>query len=72
MLLFRDEEHVDRWCRTRELPRGATMTAEQAWRLAYGWYKDKVKPDWRRHTLEETEALLADAGLTGSFWNLRA
>jgi hypothetical protein len=30
-----------------------------------------VKPDWRRHTLEETEALLGSIDLTGAFWNLR-
>ena len=28
-------------------------------------------PDWRRHTLEETEALLESIGLTDAFWNLR-
>ena len=71
MLLFRDEEHIDRWSRTRDLPRGATMTPEQCWQLAHGWYKDKVRPDWKRHTLEEAEALLAAVGLTGPFWNLR-
>ena len=71
MLLFRDEEHIDRWSRTRDLPRGATMTPEQCWQLAHGWYKDKVRPDWKRHSLEETEALLAAVGLTGPFWNLR-
>jgi len=71
MLLFRSEEHVDRWSQARDLPRGATLTPEQCWSLAHGWYKDKLKPDWRRHTLEETEALLAEVGLTGSFWNLR-
>ena len=47
------------------------MTPEQTWQLAYGWYKDKLKVDWRRHTLEETEELLASIGLTGVFWNLR-
>ena len=62
MLLFRSEEHIDRWCRSRDLQRGATLTSEQGWRLAHGWYKDKVKPAWRRHTLEETEALLSDVG----------
>ena len=71
MLLFRSEEHADRWSRDRELSRGAVLTPEQGWRLARGWYKDKLKPDWRRHTLEETEALLAEVGLTGEFWNLR-
>ena len=71
MLLFRGEEHIDRWCQARDLPRGATMTPEQCRQLAHGWYQNKVKPDWRRHTLEETEALLAEVGLTDAFWNLR-
>ena len=71
MLLFRSEEHIDRWSAARDLPRGSVMTPEQCWRLARGWYEDKLQPDWRRHTLEETEALLADVGLSGAFWNLR-
>ena len=71
MLLFRDEEHVDRWCAARDLARGGLMTPDQAWRLARAWYAGKLSPAWRRHTLEEAEALLADAGLAGPFWNLR-
>ena len=71
MLLFRDEEHVGRWCTARDLPRGAVITPEQTWQLALGWYRDKLKPEWRRHTLEETEALLGTVGLNGSFWNVR-
>jgi Alkylmercury lyase len=70
MLLFRDEEHVDRWCAARDLVRGALVTPEQTWQLAYGWYKEKVSPDWRRHTVDETEALLESIGLTGPFWNV--
>jgi len=57
MLLFRVEEHIDRWRRARDLPRGGTLTPEQCWRLAHAWYKDKVKPDWRRHTLEENRSV---------------
>jgi len=71
MLLFRDEAHIDRWNAARDLPRGGTMSPEQCWKLAHGWYKDKVKPEWRRHTLEEAEALLHEVGLTGPFWSLR-
>lgn len=71
MLLFRDEEHVERWCDARDMTRGAIVTPDQAWRLAFGWYKDKLKPDWRRHTVEEAEALLASIGLTGAFWSVR-
>ncbi len=71
MLLFRDEGHIDRWCRARDLERGAVLTPEQGWRLAVGWYQNKLDADWRRHTPEEAEALLWSLGLTGSFWNLR-
>lgn len=71
MLIFRSEEHVDRWCAARDLSRGALLSLEQAWALASDWYRDKVRPDWRRHTVDETEALLARLGLTGPFWRLR-
>jgi hypothetical protein len=70
MLLFRDEGHVDRWCDARGLGRGGLLTLEQAWRLAQGWYGQKLSPTWRRHTREEAEALLAQVGLTGRFWHL--
>jgi hypothetical protein len=71
MLLFRGEEHIDRWCSQWSQRRGATLTIEQAWRLADGWYRNKMDRGWRRATLEETEALLAQIGLSGPFWNLR-
>lgn len=47
------------------------ITIDQAWRLAVAWYGNKMDPQWVRATLDETEALLADIGLTGPFWNLR-
>ncbi len=71
MLLFRSEEHVERWCAFRELPRGGTMSTEQCWRLAHAWYADKTHPDWRRKTLDEAEGVLRDVGLVGDFWRLR-
>jgi hypothetical protein len=70
MLLFRDEEHVDRWCATRDLSRGALMTPDQAWKLAREWFSNKLSPDWRRHTPDETVALLRNVGLTGDFGRL--
>ena len=72
MLLFRDGEHVRRWCDARELAPGAMLTPEQAWRLALGWYRDRLEPDWRRHTPEEAEMLLRSIGLTGPVWALRS
>ena len=72
MLLFRAEEHIETWCRQWSQPRGSVLTIPQAWQLAHAWYANKMEPDWRRATLEETEALFETLGLTGPFWNLRA
>ena len=38
MLLFRSEEHVERWCEAWRLPRGAVLTPLDCWRLARAWY----------------------------------
>lgn len=71
MLLFRSEEHIDRWCAFRGMSRGGIMTVEQCWQLARVWYSDKLSADWRRKTLDEAEATLSGIGLTGPFWSLR-
>lgn len=72
MLFFRSEEHALRWRREHDLPGAEMMSLDQAWRLASAWYERKLDPDWRRHTLEETEALFGEIGLVGEFWRLRA
>ena len=71
MLFFRSEDHVRRWCEARGREPGAVLSLDQAWRLADGWYRNKLRADWRRHTLEETEELLRSIGLAGPFWDLR-
>jgi hypothetical protein len=72
MLLFRSEEHIDRWCELWSQPRGGTLTPQTAWRLAYAWYSpDRREPGWRRKTLDEVEALFAELGMTEPFWRLR-
>lgn len=71
MLLFRSEEHIDRWCRQWQRERGAILTLDQAWRLAQAWYgPDRRAADWRRYTVVETVALFARLGLNGPFWDL--
>ena len=70
MLAFRSEEHVERWCRARLLPKGETFTLEQAWELARAWYRDKLSPEWERATPDQAQALFESIGLTGDFWRL--
>ena len=70
MLAFRSEEHVERWCRSKGLARGALLTPEQQWRLADAWYADRLAPHWRPRTPQEAGAVFAGIGLTGDFWRL--
>ena len=72
MLFFRSEEHADRWCASWRFDRGAVLSLETGWKLAEAWYgPDRRDPQWRRRTLEETEALFAELGFTSEFWSLR-
>ena len=72
MLLFRDEEHVDKWCRQWRIARGATLSLHLAWRLARAWFAaDRGALEWRRPSVDEVEHLFASLDLTGPFWKLR-
>ena len=72
MLLFRDEEHVDRWCAQWKMPRGAILSRQTAWRLAQAWFAaDRGAPEWQRPPVEEVERVFKSLGLTGDFWALR-
>jgi predicted metal-dependent hydrolase len=70
MLLFRSEQHVERWCAQWNRARGGILTLQQGWRLAQQWYGDRLRPDWRAKTVAEAEAVFARVGLTGEFWKL--
>jgi hypothetical protein len=70
MLLFRSEEHVEEWVRAGHGPTGALLALEQLWGLATAWYANRLDPEWRRRTPEETQALFDSLGLTGDFWRL--
>lgn len=68
MLLFRSEEHIERWCRTRTLPRRPLVRLDQLWRLAVAWYANRLTPEARRPMGAEIRAIFDDLGLTDPFW----
>ena len=70
MLVFRSEQHVDRWCAQWNRPRGAILSLLQGWGLAKQWYGDRLNPNWRSKTVAEAEAAFAGIGLVGEFWKL--
>jgi hypothetical protein len=68
MLLFRSEDHVDRWLGGR--PRGAVIPVQKLVELAYAWWGDRLDADWQPHTREQNQAILDRLGLTDPFWKL--
>ena len=68
MLVFRSEDHLERWLAGR--PPGATLTLERLSALANAWWHDRLAPDWRPHTREQNRAILDGLGLTVDFWQL--
>ena len=70
MPLFRSEEHVGRWLAGQSRPPGATIPVVQLCQLAHAWWRDRLDPTWRPHTVEQNQAILAAVGLTSPFWRL--
>lgn len=70
MLLFRSEQHIDRWCEQWNRPRGGTLTLAQGWKLAQLWYGDRLNPQWQPKTASEAESVFQDVGLVGEFWKM--
>lgn len=70
MSLFRSEEHVNRWLGETRNQRGAVVPLRQVWELAKLWYTDPRDRAWRPRTRDESQRVLATAGLTGDFWEL--
>ncbi len=69
MLLFRSEEHVDRWCAARNLPKRPLVTLDQLWRLAVAWYSNRLTPEARHPMGAEIREIFDGLGLTDPFWH---
>ena len=70
MQLFRSEEDLARWSEQTGRGVGAVFSPGQLWELAKVWWDDRLAFDWQRRTVQERQAMLTAAGLTGEFWDL--
>ena len=61
---------MQRWLGKTGQPRGQVIGMETVWRLATGWYPDPRAASWRPRSRDESQAVIASAGLTGEFWEL--
>jgi hypothetical protein len=68
MSLFRSEAEVDAWCRAQRTLRGEVLTLEQVWALSQRWYGDRMRPEFRGHSIAGARAIFAQVGLRSAFW----
>jgi len=72
MLFFRSEEHVNHWCKMRNVTRRPIISLEQLWQLAVTWYENRLTVESRRPAPDEMVEIFAKIGLEGPFWNPQA
>jgi len=70
MLLFRSEEHIERWCQIHNVPRRPLVSLDQLWQLALAWYANRLTEESRRPGPDEMEEIFARLGLRDSFWQV--
>ena len=69
MLLFRSEEHLEKWLALGH-PLGERFSLTQQWDLARRWFAGRHLPAWERRTAAEAEATFRNVGLESDFWAL--
>jgi hypothetical protein len=62
MRLFRSEENIT--------GPGEILGLMQLQALARRWYGDRLDPNWRPRTRDESQAILDEVALAGDFWRL--
>jgi len=53
-----------------EVTEGELVDLPTLKRLARRWYGNRLDPDWRPRTRDESQAILDEVGLTSAFWRL--
>ena len=69
MLLFRSEEHVNRWGKDRNLRRRPILSLQQLWQMALAWYENRLTVESRRPGAAEITEIFGRLGLSDPFWN---
>lgn len=67
-MLFRSEEWIARWCKSKNVEPGETLSVEQVWELSQLWYRNRLSPQYRGRTAAQAEAIFKQLGFASPFW----
>lgn len=70
MLVFENEEQVDKWTKKHNIPKGDIQAIETIWNFSKKWYGNHLNPDWKKWTVDEAKQLFKEFSLENETWNL--
>jgi hypothetical protein len=70
MVYLRSEEHLQRWLDDNGWEPGRTVAAPTMNVLARRWWWTRLDRGWRPRSVDESQAILDEVGLTDDFWRL--
>jgi hypothetical protein len=70
MLVFKDENQVDLWTKSHNIPKGDIQQMDKIWKFSKKWYGNHLNPDWKKWTMKEAREMFLEFNLTHEVWDL--
>jgi hypothetical protein len=70
MLVFENEEQVNRWTERHHIPRGDLQSMGKVWRFAKKWYGNHLNPEWKKWSVDDAKRIFKEFELEGRIWSL--
>ena len=70
MLLFKNERQISDWCGRHRIALGDIQPVTKVLELAKRWYGEHLRPDWRKKSIAEAQAIFKELGLDHPTWSL--
>ena len=69
-MLFRSEDEIEEWLRSKSRERGAVLKLEKVWELSKLWYHDRMSASFRGKTITSALEIFRSLELTDDFWTI--
>ena len=70
MLVFKDEEQIDRWCKVHHIEKGDIQPVSKVWEFSKKWYGNHLNPKWEKWTVQEAKGIFDSFGLKHPVWQM--
>ena len=70
MLLFENEQHINRWCQEHRIQRGDIQSVEKIWEFSKVWYGNHLNPGWKKWTTVQAQEMFNRFDFTHDIWKL--